>query len=166
MIVLETERCFLRTWKQEDAEDALKIWGDSQVMKYVGEPFENLEKAERALQNAIAAQKKNGICLWAVVEKANQTIIGACGFHLFEEKVLEIAYHFIPEVWGKGFASETVKECIEYAFAKLDVEKIVGFTDSENVGSQKVLEKNGFEFVRIETFDEKPERRYELKKRI
>jgi len=166
MIILETERCFLRTWNCEDAQDALKIWGDSEVMKYVGAPFKDLEIAQRALQNAISAQQKHGVCLWAVVEKANQTIIGACGFHSFEEKVLEIAYHFIPDVWRKGFAFETVRGCIKYAFTKLDVEKIVGFTDTENVASQKVLEKNGFEFVEIVTFDEKPERRYELKKRI
>ena len=166
MIILETGRCFLRTWNASDAQDALKIWGNSEVMKYVGKPFENLDVARKALQNAITAQEKYGVCLWVVVEKANQTTIGACGFHRFEDEVLEIAYHFIPEVWGKGFASETVRGCIEYAFTKLNIVKIVGFTDVENVGSQKILEKNGFEFVKIETFDEKPERRYELKKRI
>lgn len=166
MLILETHRCFLRTWNLSDAEEALKIWGDSQVMKYVGTPFENLETAEKSLQNAIAAQEKYDVCLWAVTEKANQKIIGACGFHRIEENVLEIAYHFIPEVWGKGFASETVKACVEYAFTKLDVKKIVGFTDLKNIGSQKVLEKNDFYFVKVVTFDEKPERRYELKKRI
>jgi len=166
MKIIETRRFVLRTWTLADAEDALRIWGNSQVMKYVGNPFANLDVAKKSLQNAIAMQEKHGICLWAVVEKENQTVIGACGFHPFEEKVLEIAYHFIPKIWGQGFASETVKACIEYAFTKLDAEKIVGFTDVENVGSQKVLERNEFCFIEIVTFDEKPERRYELKKRF
>ncbi|MFN2392028.1 MAG: GNAT family N-acetyltransferase [Pyrinomonadaceae bacterium] len=166
MIILETKRLILRTWKFDDAEDALKIWGNSDVMKYIGKPFENLDVAKKAMQNAISVQEKHRICLWAVVAKENQTIIGACGFHPVEDKVLEIAYHFIPEVWGKGFASETVQGCIEFAFTKLNIKKIVGFTDVENLGSQKVLEKNGFEFVEIVTFDEKPERSYELKKRF
>jgi RimJ/RimL family protein N-acetyltransferase len=166
MIILETKRLILRTWEFDDAKDALKIWGNSDVMKYIGKPFENLDAAKKAMQNAISAQEKHGTCLWAVVTKKNQTIIGACGFHLVEDKILEIAYHFIPEFWGKGFAFETAEGCIEYAFTKLNAQKIVGFTDVENLSSQKVLEKNGFEFVETVTFDEMPERRYELKKRF
>ncbi len=73
-LILETNRLVLRTWTLEDSDAALQIWGDAEVMQFVGKPFENIEAARRALENAIAAQDKQGVCLWAAVEKSSGRI--------------------------------------------------------------------------------------------
>jgi RimJ/RimL family protein N-acetyltransferase len=85
-IILETNRLVLRTWALDDAASAFKIWGDAKVMQFVGKPFENLKVARRALGSAIATQEKYAFCLWAVVEKSGEAIIGCCGFHPYEGK--------------------------------------------------------------------------------
>ncbi|MCA9922231.1 MAG: GNAT family N-acetyltransferase, partial [Anaerolineales bacterium] len=45
---------------------------------------------------------------------------------------------------GKGYAKEAVKLLVAYLFAGYPVERIIAFTEQENVPAQRVLEKNGF----------------------
>jgi RimJ/RimL family protein N-acetyltransferase len=161
MLILETNRLALRTWALEDSEAALQIWGDAEVMKFVGEPFENIEAARRALANAVAAQDKHGICLWATIEKSSGRVVGCCGFHPFEND-LEIAYHFIRAVWGKGYATEAAQACLGYGFGKLKTAIIIGFTHPENIASSRVLEKIGMKYKGLVEIEGAKERKYEL----
>lgn len=160
-LILETNRLVLRTWMLKDSEAALEIWGDAEVMQFVGKPFENIEVARRALENAIAAQDKHGFCLWAAVEKHSGRVVGCCGFHPFEND-LELAYHFIPQVWGKGYATEAAQACLEYGFGKLNATRIVAFTHPENIASFRVLERIGIKYKGIVEIEGAKEKKYEL----
>jgi [ribosomal protein S5]-alanine N-acetyltransferase len=161
MLVLETDRLMLRTWMLDDSKAALQIWGNAKVMQYVGKPFENVEAARQALENAIAAQNKYGVCLWAVVEKRSGRVVGCCGFHPFEND-LELAYHFIPQVWGKGYATEAAQACLSYGFGKLNTAKIVAFTHPDNIPSYRVLEKLGMKYKGLVEIEGSEEKKYEL----
>jgi RimJ/RimL family protein N-acetyltransferase len=144
-VILETNQLILRTWESDDAEDALAIWGDLEVMRYVGKPLADLDGARRTLDSAAAAQERHGVSLWAVVEKASGKIVGACGFHYDDDgPVLELAYHFKPEHWGRGFATEASRACVRYAAETLHATKIVAGVKTGNPASLRVLEKLGF----------------------
>jgi RimJ/RimL family protein N-acetyltransferase len=160
-IILETNLLKLRTWSLDDAEMAFQIWGDAQVMQFVGKPFATTEAARKALENAIAAQNKYGVCLWAVIEKSSKKIVGCCGFHRVESG-LELAFHFIPQFWGKGYATEAAKACLEYGFKKLKAEKIIAFVHPENIASNRVLEKIGMKSKGLSEIDDTMENLYEL----
>lgn len=162
-IILETDRLILRTWQLDDAEAALRLWGDAEVMRFVGKPFAGIEVARRALGNAIAAQEKNGFCLWAAVEKSSMEVIGCCGFHLYEDgPELELAYHFIPSAWGRGYATEAASACVKYGSEVLGSPKIVAFTHPENAASYRVLEKIGMKYKGLVPYEDEEERLYEL----
>ena len=150
-VITETERLVLRTWHSDDAADALAIWGDPQVMRYVGEPFADLAIARRAIERAAEAQCGCGVSLWAVVEKASNEIVGACGFHFVAEgPELELAYHFKPTHWGRNFATEAAHACVLYAFERLHAIRIIAGVHTENVASRRVLEKVGFQRERLD----------------
>ncbi len=164
-IILETNRLILRTWGLEDAEAAFGIWGDAQVMRFIGKPFESVEVARRALGNAIAAQERYGFCLWAAVEKSGQKVIGCCGFHAYEEgSALELAYHFIPSSWGGGYATEAAAACVRYGFERLKTPKIVAFTRPGNAASDRVLEKVGMSYEGPVSYENVEEKLYQLKR--
>jgi ribosomal-protein-alanine N-acetyltransferase len=160
-LILETNRLMLRTWTLEDSEAALQIWGDAEVMRFVGKPFENIEMARRALENAITAQENQGVCLWAAVEKSSGRVVGCCGFHSFEDG-LELAYHFICAVWGRGYASEAAQACLDYGFERLNAAKIVAFTHPANTASSRVLEKIGMKYKGLVEIEGAKEKKYEL----
>ena len=162
-IILETNRLVLRTWTLDDHAAAFKIWGDAKVMQFVGKPFESIKVASRALVNAIAAQEKYGFCLWAAVEKSGEGVIGCCGFHPYGDgSALELAYHFIPSSWGRGYATEAAVACVQYGFERLKAPKIVAFTHPDNAASARVLEKIGMKYKGIVPYEDSEEKLYEL----
>ena len=148
VVILETERLLLRTWTVDDAEAAFAIWGDPDVMRYVddGKPFTDVDCVRRSLCAAQDVQEEHGHCLWAVVERSSDVLIGACGFHPFDDG-LELAFHFARAYWGHGFATEAAMACINYGFRVLDTSRIVAAHHTDNVGSRRVLQK--LKMVRI-----------------
>lgn len=59
-------------------------------------------------------------------------------------KDAEIGYLLLTEDWSKGIMTEAVKQICEMAFEALDIIRITGLVDDENMASRRVLEKNGF----------------------
>ncbi|CAN5468598.1 hypothetical protein BH18ACI1_BH18ACI1_00290 [soil metagenome] len=154
--ILETNRLILQTWTLADTENLFEICSDAEVMKYLGtgKPYKTLDEAENFLNWAVAYQKENGFCRWAVLEESSGKIIGSCGFaRPHGTKEIELGYLFARKVWGKGFATEAAGECLKYGFKKLDFREIIALTDLENVASQRVLEKIGFEKRGIEIYN-------------
>jgi len=60
-----------------------------------------------------------------------------------------VAYFFHPLVWGQGYASEMVAACMNVADHALRLPKIQAFAHPANTGSRRVLERAGFEVVRL-----------------
>lgn len=62
----------------------------------------------------------------------------------------EVGYLICKEFWGKGIASEAVQLVTDYAFNRLNLHKVEAGVVEGNIGSVKVLEKNGYkEYGRI-----------------
>lgn len=155
--ILETPRLILRTWTEEDASAAFRIWGDPRVMRYVddGVPLVDVEAARCVLGRAMVAQEHLGISLWPVLDKASGEIVGACGFHRHDGgPALELAYHIVPDHWGRGLASEAARGCLRHAFEVLKAPRVVALIDPENTASRRVLEKLGFVFVRRDEYED------------
>src|SRR5215213_1097977 len=154
--ILETERFILRDWTLEDTTALFEICRDAEVMLYIGtgKPYKTVDEAEKFLQWAVEYQKENGFCRWAVVEKASGKIVGSCGFACRHQlPQAELGYLFDRAVWGKGFATEAARACVNYGFEKFGFREIIALTDLENTASHRVLEKIGFTQRGIEKID-------------
>ncbi len=165
MVIIETPRLLLRTWTIDDAPAALAIWGDPAVMTFIdcGQTLPDLEAAPQAVARAIESYEQRGLCLWPVIEKASGRLIGCCGFHAFEGgPALELAFHFARSDWGKGYATEAARVCVEYALHTLAATRIVASAHPDNIASVRVLEKTGLSLVGIKRFGEIDELFYEL----
>jgi ribosomal-protein-alanine N-acetyltransferase len=81
--------------------------------------------------------------VWLVINKENNTIIGDIGFKgkPNSENTVEVGYGIIPSAQNKGYATEAVKEIINWAFTNDDVDKVVAECLHDNIPSIKVLEK-------------------------
>ena len=82
---------------------------------------------------------------FAVVEKASNQVIGYCGLGgpEFDRTLTEVFYSIDQPFWGNGYATETTLALLQYGFEQLDLDKIVGFAEKENLASLRVLEKAG-----------------------
>lgn len=144
--ILETERLVLRTWTYADDERLFEICSDAETMLHIGDrkPYESIEIAREFLNWAVPYQLKMGFSRWAVIEKESGEIIGSCGFAIQETGEVELGYVFAREVWGKGFATEAARACLQYGFDKIGFETVIGLTDLDHEKSQNVLKKIGF----------------------
>ena len=149
-LITETPRLLLREFNAADAGHLYDLNHDPEVLKYTGDrPFADLADAARFLE-----QYKDydlyGMGRWAVVLKSTRAFTGWCGLKyrpdLGTEGEVDLGYRFFRKYWGKGFATETARRCVDYGFEQLHLKRIIGRSAIANAASVKVLEKCGLKF--------------------
>ncbi|QOW11767.1 GNAT family N-acetyltransferase [Kaistella flava (ex Peng et al. 2021)] len=151
-IFIETPRLILREIISEDVERVFLLDSNPDVMKYIGvKPVTKLEESEETIKKIRKQYQENGIARWAVIEKESNLLIGWSGLKLLTESlngfqnVYELGYRFLPEYWGKGYATESGKAVLDYGFNKMNLGGIYACVDIQNVDSNKILkDKLGF----------------------
>ncbi|REH56081.1 RimJ/RimL family protein N-acetyltransferase [Tenacibaculum gallaicum] len=171
---LETERLILREFKKNDLEGIFELDSNPEVHKYLGnKPITTYKQAEDNIAFIQEQYKERGIGRFACIEKTSGDFIGWSGLKLNQgEKetlngftnFIDIGYRFIPRFWGKGYASEAAFACLDFGFKKLNYDIIYGAAETENIGSNKILQKIGLRYVNDFVFEGHEAKWYELKK--
>lgn len=81
--------------------------------------------------------------------KEDDYIIGRFNIHSIKKGNCELGYRLDQDFQGKGFATLGVKMIIDFVSNKRDINLITAGTAMTNIGSQRVLEKNGFQRVEL-----------------
>jgi RimJ/RimL family protein N-acetyltransferase len=157
--IIETERLYLREFTMEDVQLLLDLNSDPDVTKYTEKgPVLSLADAEKRLSKDILLQYKNhGIGRWAVHLKINNEFIGWCGIKYSEsDKAVTLGYRFFPNHWGKGYATEAAKACLEYGKNIYGLKSIIAKAMKENTASIQVMKKLGMVWLRNDICAEHP----------
>jgi ribosomal-protein-alanine N-acetyltransferase len=154
-----TERLDYRPLEPTDAEAAHAIWSDPEVMRYLpSESSASLEEtAERVARN-VDRFRTSGYGLCAVEERAGDRLIGVCGVFPVEwvGPDVEVAYHFIRDVWNRGYATEAARAWVAAAFDQLGLDRVVALAFPANRASHRVMVKIGMVFEReVESYGER-----------
>ena len=153
---LESDRLLIRPFQLGDEEAMYELNSNPQVQKYTGDTMiHSVEEAKNLLINIVFQDyKKYGYGRLAVIYKPNNKLIGFTGIKYLPETGGEsdLGYRFLPEYWGKGIATESSKMSLKYGFEVLNLEKIIGFTEIENIASTTVLKKMGFRITKIDYY--------------
>jgi ribosomal-protein-alanine N-acetyltransferase len=146
--ILETERLLLREIVKEDAQGIFNCFSNNDVTRYYGQDtLTSIEQAKQFVEFfAKNYNEKRGI-RWGIEIKGYQGIIGTIGFNAWftKHKRAEIGYELHPEYWQKGYATEAVSEVISYGLKELDLTRIGAIVFIENIASNELLTKLGFE---------------------
>jgi len=95
--------------------------------------------------NTLFEQEK-GI-VWCVKVKSTLDFAGEIGLHWREDSSsFEVGYWFSMQLWGQGFATESLKQILEFGFQNLRATRIFGTYFTDNLGSLKVMNKAGMVF--------------------
>lgn len=157
-VIAETERLILRELVFEDAERLFLLDSNPLVMQFIGVPvITKIEESEKLIQKILKQYQDYGVGRWAVIEKASGLLIGWSGLKFLVEpingfnEVYEFGYRFLPEFWGKGFATEAGKAVLDFGFNDLNLNIIYACADIKNEGSNKILGEK-FQFTKRGTF--------------
>lgn len=150
-IVFVTSRLRLRDYRSDasDLAAVLAFVSDPEVATHSAwGPLDEVE-ALQWLQTVINAQKSVPRIAFplALVLKSTDEVIGNFGLHIrnVEKKEGELGYTLRRDLWNQGFATEASQALVDFGFQQLGLQRIFATTSPLNIGSQKVLEKIGFE---------------------
>lgn len=144
---LETDRLLLRRVNAGDVKEILMLRSNPETMQYIPRPL--LKTDEEALEHIAMIDQKieaNEGINWAITLKDSPKLIGIIGHYRIkpEHYRAEIGYMLLPDYHKRGIITEAVKAAVHYGFHDLKLHSIEAVIAPENIGSAKVLEKNGF----------------------
>lgn len=142
---LETDRLILSNWSKEDFPLAFKLWGNTKVTRFIAKDgIFSTEDIEKRLALEIANWKKHHLQYAPIFTKEDAIFIGCAGLRPYEENTLEIGFHLLPNVWGKGYGKEIALEVIAYAKTLENIDYLFAGHHPENTESEGLLLKLGF----------------------
>jgi RimJ/RimL family protein N-acetyltransferase len=150
MIRLETERLWLRPFRQADLDAYAEICADPEVMRYLGHgKTQTRAEAWRAIAFFLGHWYLRGYGLWAVEDKATGSLLGRIGLYNPEGwPGIEVGWMLARSCWGRGLATEGGRAAMRYAFEELKVPHLLSVIHPDNRASIRVAEKLGLRFER------------------
>jgi ribosomal-protein-alanine N-acetyltransferase len=146
-IIFETERLIVRQFTDADYDNYFALQGNAEVMKYIRAP-RTREQSDIFLTDIILSAPPGDFKgYWAVEEKDSGLFAGCFVIIPIPDDMekTQLGYSFLPEHWGKGYATEATKEGLNYFRDKTPLAEIYAVTETPHIASQKVLLKNGFQ---------------------
>jgi ribosomal-protein-alanine N-acetyltransferase len=143
--LLETNRCLLnKIQQQSDYQDIKDLYVNEKVRKYLGGTRKEESIKASFINMLIPAIYSH---YWNVREKSTNNFIGLISLDVHHDGIsTEVSYQFLPQWWGAGYATEVVKEVINYAFNKLNLQEVLAETQIVNIASCKLLERVNMRF--------------------
>jgi [ribosomal protein S5]-alanine N-acetyltransferase len=84
--------------------------------------------------------------LFGVRLRGSEELVGFCGFARWEGmEEMELTYELLPELWGRGLATEAARACLRHAFEEVGLRRVIAGADAPNAASLRVIEKLGME---------------------
>ncbi len=174
MIKLETERLIIRDPIIDDLESHHKLLSNDKVMYYLQDIKTNsFEQSRKNLLSAIkdSNSEQRRFYFFKIIEKNSLNYIGDIGYTVTNftpiGKFVHLGYFTYDKFWGSGYVTEAAKEVVRFAFQENNVYRISTGCLSENIGSEKVMQKCGFtkeaEHIDYEWHDGKAKTRLEYR---
>src|SRR5262245_3387357 len=141
---LETDRLLLRPPCLEDAEPIFHSWAqDLEVTRYLTwRPHQDISETRDYLSRFTAPGADDDPYLWIITTKIDSAVIGMIRISVNLDKA-DFGYVVARTEWGKGIATEALRQIIDFGFSFPEVKRIWGVCDVENPASARVMEKAG-----------------------
>jgi [ribosomal protein S5]-alanine N-acetyltransferase len=144
--IVETPRLIIREFLPGEETVFLDHFMDEEVARYI--PKRSREERAGIFRSAVAAyEASKQLGTWGIFGKADGCFIGSGLLRLFGEDPakVELGYSLERKYWGQGLATEMTEALVNYAFTHTGTNQVVAVTVFENIASQRVLLKAGFE---------------------
>jgi [ribosomal protein S5]-alanine N-acetyltransferase len=136
----------LRKWQLSDADSIVKYANNEKITAFMSDGFPNPFTYEKALNFIKNTSANPGNHYFAIT--INDEAVGGIGISVqsdIHRKNAELGYWLAEDFWGKGIATQAVKEIVDYGFKNCDIVRIFARPLVNNIASHRVLIKAGFD---------------------
>ena len=149
--IFKSERLGFRNWTENDLEELELMNSDNKVMEYFPKTLTK-EENKKMFEKLKLHYENNNHTYFATEILADNEFIGFIGLAYQEYKTeftpaIDIGWRLKKSVWGKGYATEGAKKCLEYGFNELNLNEIVSTCTKNNLKSENVMQKIGMKKV-------------------
>ncbi len=136
----------LRPWKHDDIDTLISIANNFNIAKNLTDKFPypyTRADGERFIEYAINSKSSQ---LFAI--DLQGTAIGGIGIHPQDDiyrKNAEIGFWLAESHWGNGYMRIAISKITTYTFQTIEIERIYARVFENNIASQRVLQKSGFQ---------------------
>ena len=147
---LRTEQMTLRRYCPEDAEPLYRYLGtDPQMYQFSGwNPYATLAMARETVRQFIDSYGDSRSYAW--VMDVDDVLVGTIGAYDYKDNQIEVGFSVVKGWQGRGLATEALKKVLEYLTENEGIPLVTAWCASENVGSGRVLEKAGMQYIRTD----------------
>ncbi|MFJ8785296.1 GNAT family N-acetyltransferase [Streptomyces sp. NPDC102476] len=161
--MIETERLLLRPLRVEDVEVFVALHEDERVNRFVGAYSHQQALKRLASVEQQWAERGHGLC--AVELKSTGEFIGRVGLNYWEQfNEVELGWTLKAGTWGRGYATEAARACLDWGFATLDEAYFISMIRPGNTASVHVAERLSFAPLREDALFGNPVTVYSLDK--
>ena len=155
--VFETQRLVAGQWHRDLAEQALAIYGDPEVTRWLDGVVQNSVESMEAYIERLIQRNRNWPMHWGswpIFHKESRQLIGTMMLkpipgddqgNLTDD--IEIGWHLARDHWGNGYATEGGRRLIKIGFEDLGLKELIAVTDPANSKSQSVASRLGMKNV-------------------
>jgi [ribosomal protein S5]-alanine N-acetyltransferase len=137
--------CILRPFRSDDVARVRKLGDDYRVARWMTDlfphPFTESDAAKWI------ARVSSQVPTDHFLIEADGVVVGSTGIdpHAGNRAgVAELGYWLGHDYWGKGYATDAVRQLVKYAFRERGLRRLEAHVHAPNLASARVLEKAGF----------------------
>jgi len=135
----------MRELNDSDLPALSNILQDEQTMVAYEGAFDD-EMVSNWLERQKSNYRVDGFGLWAVDLRETGETIGQCGItwqHILDKDVVEVGYLFNRAHWHKGYAVESARASMQWAFENLETGRVWAQVRDTNIASMNVAIRLG-----------------------
>jgi len=149
-MVFQTKRLLIRQLKVSDIKPFHEMQANPNVMKYTDSPnVKTYEEDVLDLQNLINLYniKDNKFWVWAVERKSDNALLGTIALIPYDDNNDEVGFRFLEKYWNNGYGFEALEGLLIHA-KKIGYKELLAEVYAKNIGSEIILRKAGFTFIK------------------
>lgn len=144
---IDGDHVVLRDFESDDLDATMRVVGDPDVVHHLSFDTRTREQQAELLAADIerARAEPRPDYYLAVIEKATRQLIGFVRIGLMRHQAGELGYATRKDRWRAGLTTEAARMMLEFGFTTLGLHRIQAACGPQNIGSQALLEKLGFQ---------------------
>jgi ribosomal-protein-alanine N-acetyltransferase len=137
----------LRPLRPSDASAWYSYLSDPEVTRLTSYQIASVDAVDAMIANYMTGYRQKTSTRWAITHKDSDALIGTCGYYWWDahHAMAELGYDLSRSDWGKNLMTSAVQAVVAWGFETLEVNRIQATVMVDNIGSRRVLEKNGFQ---------------------
>lgn len=157
---MNSERLHFRHFIDDDWPAYWRMMSDELIMKYIMGRSLTHEEAKKRFENLLSLNQQHPHIGYYILHDTVNQLAGLAKLEYIDQHSVEVGYCLMPNMWGKGLATEITLFLTSYARELSMYSRIIAYVNPENSASSKVLLKCGYRYQTHTILKDRPTDHY------